>query len=96
MSPRLLPSKAEVKWLPFLLIIYSQPLDSFSFLQNCLNVEGKERKANRMVKKEKLKEEKKINRPEVFLSPSFSLPWDFFGGNAEAETPVLWPPHVKS
>ena len=23
-------------------------------------------------------------------------PWDFFGGNdAEAETPVLWPPHVK-
>ena len=24
-------------------------------------------------------------------------PWDLFGGNdAEAETPVLWPPHVKS
>ena len=24
-------------------------------------------------------------------------PWDFFGGNdPEAETPVLWPPHVKS
>ena len=24
-------------------------------------------------------------------------PRDFFGGNdAEAETPVLWPPHVKS
>ena len=23
--------------------------------------------------------------------------WDFFGGNdAEAETPVLWPPHMKS
>ena len=23
-------------------------------------------------------------------------PWDFFGGNdAEAETPVLWPPHAK-
>ena len=23
--------------------------------------------------------------------------WDFFGRNdAEAETPVLWPPHVKS
>ena len=23
--------------------------------------------------------------------------WDFFGGNdAEAEAPVLWPPHVKS
>ena len=24
-------------------------------------------------------------------------PWNFFGGNdAEAEMPVLWPPHVKS
>ena len=24
-------------------------------------------------------------------------PWDFFGKNdAEAETPVLWPPHEKS
>ena len=24
-------------------------------------------------------------------------PWDFFGGtDAEAETPVLWPPHAKS
>ena len=24
-------------------------------------------------------------------------PWDCFGGNdAEAETPVLWPPHAKS
>ena len=24
-------------------------------------------------------------------------PWDFFGVNdAEAETPVLWPPHAKS
>ena len=24
-------------------------------------------------------------------------PWVFFGGNdAKAETPVLWPPHVKS
>ena len=24
-------------------------------------------------------------------------PWDSFGGNdAEAETPVLWPPHAKS
>ena len=24
-------------------------------------------------------------------------PWDFFGRNdANAETPVLWPPHVKS
>ena len=24
-------------------------------------------------------------------------PWDFFGRNdAEADTPILWPPHVKS
>ena len=24
-------------------------------------------------------------------------PWDFFGGkDAEAEAPVLWPPHEKS
>ena len=24
-------------------------------------------------------------------------PWNFFGGDdAEAETPVLWPPHAKS
>ena len=24
-------------------------------------------------------------------------PWDFFGrDDAEAETPVLWPPHAKS
>ena len=24
-------------------------------------------------------------------------PWDFFGGtDAEAETPVFWPPHAKS
>ena len=24
-------------------------------------------------------------------------PWDFFGGNdAEAETPILWPPDVKN
>ena len=24
-------------------------------------------------------------------------PWDLFGGNdAEADTPVLWPPHAKS
>ena len=35
------------------------------------------------------------------LSPSVhsegDQPWDFLGGNvAKAETPVLWPPHVKS
>ena len=23
-------------------------------------------------------------------------PWDFFGRNAKAESPVLWPPHAKS
>ena len=24
-------------------------------------------------------------------------PWDFFGRNdAEAETPIVWPPHAKS
>ena len=28
---------------------------------------------------------------------SLDQPWDFFGRNdAKAETPVLWPPHVKS
>ena len=34
------------------------------------------------------------------VSPSISerdQPWDFFGrSDAEAETPVLWPPHAKS
>ena len=32
-------------------------------------------------------------------NPNFKgdQPWDFFGRNdAKAETPVLWPPHVKS
>jgi len=37
---------------------------------------------------------------DVGLEPVHSegdQPWDFFGGNdAKAETPVLWPPHVKS
>jgi len=28
---------------------------------------------------------------------NLAYPWDFFGRNdAKAETPVLWPPHVKS
>ena len=42
-----------------------------------------------------------LNR-EQFCPPGdiwqcLDQPWDFFGGNdAEAETPVLWPPHVKS
>ena len=31
------------------------------------------------------------------VHPEGDQPWDFFGRNdAEAETPVLWPPHVKS
>ena len=31
------------------------------------------------------------------VHPKGDQPWDFFGRNdAEAETPVLWPPHVKS
>ena len=31
------------------------------------------------------------------VHPKGDQPWDFFGGNdAKAETPVLWPPHVKS
>ena len=31
------------------------------------------------------------------IHSEWDQPWDFFGGNdAEAETPVLWPPHVKS
>ena len=31
------------------------------------------------------------------IHPEGDQPWDFFGGNnAEAETPVLWPPHAKS
>ena len=31
------------------------------------------------------------------VHPKGDQPWDFFGRNdAEAATPVLWPPHVKS
>ena len=31
------------------------------------------------------------------VHPKGDQPWDFFGGNdAEAETPVFWPPHAKS
>ena len=34
---------------------------------------------------------------EIQLVHSEDQPWDFFGRNdAKAETPVLWPPHVKS
>ena len=39
-----------------------------------------------------------LNTP--MIQPVYSegdQPWDFFGRNdAKAETPVLWPPHVKS
>ena len=36
----------------------------------------------------------KENQP---VHPKGDQPWDFFGRNdAKAETPVLWPPHVKS
>ena len=31
------------------------------------------------------------------VHPQGDQPWDFFGRtDAKAETPVLWPPHVKS
>ena len=31
------------------------------------------------------------------VHPKRDQPWDFFGRNdVKAETPVLWPPHVKS
>ena len=34
---------------------------------------------------------------EIQQVHSEDQPWDFFGRNdAEAETPVLWPPHAKS
>ena len=34
---------------------------------------------------------------ECSVVPEFRLPWDFFEGNdAKAETPILWPLHVKS
>ena len=33
----------------------------------------------------------------IFFSTEGDQPWDFFGRNdTKAETPVLWPPHVKS
>ena len=34
---------------------------------------------------------------KVIIDIYVPIPWDFFGKNdAKAETPVLWPPHVKS
>ena len=42
----------------------------------------------------------RIDAFELEIQPVHSegdQPWDFFGRNdAKAETPVLWPPHVKS
>ena len=36
-------------------------------------------------------------QPCCYHTTEGDQPWNFFGGNdAEAETPVLWPPHVKS
>ena len=41
--------------------------------------------------------ESPLDCKEIQPVHSGDQPWDFFGGNdAEAETPVLWPPHVKS
>ena len=41
--------------------------------------------------------ESPLDCEEIQPVHSEDQPWDFFGGNdAEAETPVLWPPHVKS
>ena len=39
-----------------------------------------------------------LNRKEIQpVHSEGDQPWDFFGRNdAKAETPVLWPPHVKS
>ena len=36
-------------------------------------------------------------RRSISVHSEGDQPWDFFGrNNAKAETPVLWPPHVKS
>ena len=38
-----------------------------------------------------------LNLLNYFAKVLGDQPWDFFGGNdAEAETPVFWPPHAKS
>jgi len=38
-----------------------------------------------------------ISECEIQPVHSEDQPWDFFGRNdAEAKTPVLWPPHAKS
>ena len=41
--------------------------------------------------------ESPLDCKEIQPVHSEDQPWNFFGGNdAKAETPVLWPPHVKS
>ena len=41
--------------------------------------------------------ESPLDCKEIQPVHSEDQPWDFFGRNdAEAETPVLWPPHAKS
>ena len=41
--------------------------------------------------------ESSLDCKEIQPVHSEDQPWDFFGRNdAKAETPVLWPPHVKS
>ena len=41
--------------------------------------------------------ESPLDCKEIQAVHSEDQPWDFFGRNdAEAETPVLWPPHAKS
>ena len=40
--------------------------------------------------------ESPLDCKEIQPVHSEDQPWDFFGGNdAEAETPILWPPHAK-
>ena len=41
--------------------------------------------------------ESPLDCKEIQPFHSEDQPWDFFGWNdAKAETPILWPPHVKS
>ena len=41
--------------------------------------------------------ESPLDCKEIQPVHSEDQPWDFFGRNdAEADTPVLWPPHAKS
>ena len=41
--------------------------------------------------------ESPLDSKEIQPVHSEDRPWDFFGRNdAEAETPILWPPHAKT